>query len=759
MEKVIEYSSEFELEEKYFDTRYVRKFESIMAQGNGYLETRNTLEEYYPDSKPGLFVAGVFNKFSPQEVTELANFPDIFAIKICINDEVVNLNAGKIISYSRKINLRQGEMIRKVRWLTPNGQEIKLEFKRFVSMEAKHLIVQQVKITSDQESDIEIVSGINGQITNSGSQHFEEGDKYYLDKRHLQVVTQTTESDIPISVTCTQIVNQPFKRQPIMKRRELLEKFSGHLKANECLQFEKYTVIYTGRDQAFELANKTTYLREIPLLEIKKSALLGYENLLEESNKGWESIWNQAPIKITTNQMKDALLLNFARYHIHAMAPVHDNRMNIGAKGMTGEGYKGHTFWDTEIFLLPYFSYNYPESAKHLLEFRLHSLTAAKENAHSNGYEGAQYPWEAAWINDGEVTPDFGDIDIVTGKPTPILTGKLEHHVTGDIVFGASQYLAITQDHEFEAKLFPMIWACAIFWCTRAQWSKQRTAYVIDDVIGPDEYKEHVNNNAYTNYLAKYTVDRSIQLYDKYQELLSSEKKRWLEKMKDFSINIYLPQINDYLVLPQDDDYLSKKNIDLTKYHEANKVATIFFDYNLEEINKLQVSKQADVLLLLLLFSSKYTKEELVANWDYYYPRTLHDSSLSMSVHCNYALLLEQKEKAYELFKRNVDIDLGYHNMSSSDEGIHSAAMGGIWQNVVLGFGGLTITNEGTIYINPQLPEAWTDLSYTFCYKGERVSVKVSSQTISLKKEGNYHIPLFVSGKKVILKENLTIKY
>lgn len=759
MKKSIHYLTEWEIEEHQFDGRYLRKFESIMAQGNGYLETRNTLEEYYSNSMPGLFVAGVFNKFSPSEVTELANFPDIFSVEISLNGERVNFESGKIISYSRKINFRQGETIRKVCWQTPKGQEVNLEFKRFVSMKEKHLIVQQVKIKSNQESEIEIISGINGQVTNSGSQHFEEGDKYYLDKQYLQLLTQTTESLVPISVTCEQLVNQPFERQPIMKRRQLLEKFSGRLKANEWLEFEKYTTIYTGRDQAFDSESTEFYLSKQPLLHIKNFATLGYQFLLEESEKSWYALWEQAPVTIKTAQKRDALLVNFSRYHIHAMAPVHDNRMNLGAKGMTGEGYKGHTFWDTEIFLLPYFSYTYPESAKHLLEFRLQSLDSAKENARSNGYEGAQYPWEAAWITDGEVTPEFGDIDIVTGKPTPILTGKLEHHVTGDVVFGASQYIALTQDSEFEAKLFPMIWACATFWCTRALWDKKKNAYVINDVIGPDEYKEHVNNNAYTNYLAKYTVDLSIQLYDSYQEWLSNEEKKWLEKMKNFSQSIYLPQVNRQLVLSQDDDYLLKKNIDLTKYHEASKVATIFQDYNLEEVNKIQVSKQADVLLLLLLFSTKFTKEELTANWDYYYPRTLHDSSLSMSVHCNYALLLEQTEQAYELFKKNFEIDLGYKNMSSSDEGIHSASMGGIWQNVVLGFGGLTITNEGKIFIKPQLPKVWNGLSYTFCYKGTRIYVEVSHKNISLKKEENSEIPLFVNGKKVILKENLTIKY
>lgn len=758
MKKVIHYPNEWVMEEASFDSRYIQKFESTMAQGNGYLEARNTLEERYKKSKPGLFVSGMFNQFSSHEVTELVNFPDVFLTEISLNKELVNLESGKILSYSRQMNFKNGESVRSVVWKSAQGIELKLMFKRFVSMHDKHVIVQQVRIDSCESGELEILSGIDAQITNSGSQHFEEGEKRYFDKKYLQLFTQTTQTHLPVSVTCGQTMNHSFDRKAIMKRRQIFEKFSGTIQANEPIIFEKYISIYTGRDQEFDSKKEEWYLRKQPLLEVQKNVDMGYERLMAASEDSWNQIWQKAPIEIKTPAIKDKLLLNFARYHIHAMAPVQDNRMNIGAKGMTGEGYKGHTFWDTEIFLLPYFSYNYPESAKHLIEFRLNSLQAAEQNAKSNGYDGAQYPWEAAWLTDGEVTPEFGEIDIVTGEPTPILTGKLEHHVTGDVVFGASQYITISQDSEFEEMIFPMVWSCAKFWCTRVEWNDHKNRYDILDVIGPDEYKEHVNNNAYTNYLAKYTIDRSIALYAKYKESLSEEEQGWLEKMQQVSQALYLPVPDEQSILPQDDDYLTKKIIDLAPYHQAKQVGTIFHDYNLEEVNKIQVSKQADVLLLMLLFSNQFTKQELMNNWDYYYPKTLHDSSLSMCVHCNYALLLDKTVLAYELFKKTFEIDLGDTNMFSSDEGIHSASMGGIWQNVVLGFGGLAITTKG-ISISPKLPKEWEELSYTFSYGGKKIKVHVFSEQIVLEKNEDSEIPLFVNGKKVILKENVTIAY
>ncbi len=325
----------------------------------------------------------------------------------------------------------------------------------------------------------------------------------------------------------------------------------------------------------------------------------------------------------------------------------------------------------------------------------------------------------------------------------------------------------VTGDQSFmDAYGYELLMDTAKFWTSRLEFSEEDGKYHINDVVGPDEYKEHVDDNAFTNYMAYWNIKKAIEYY----QLLKNEKADLFEKLnhklalqqahplwKERVDKIYLPVPREMdLVMPQDKNYLSLKDIDLTKYKKQTQVGSMFLDYNLEQVNKMQVSKQADIMVLFFLMEDMFSLEVKKANWNYYEPRTLHDSSLSLSTHCILANDMGDDQMAYDLFRRASRIDLG-PNMKSSDDGIHAASIGGIWQSVVYGFGGVRMLN-GKLRIEPKLPKAWKSLQFTICWQGETLKVTVEKEkfrivNLSKKKE----LQINVYGKSYIFTDTIEI--
>ncbi|MGL4904663.1 MAG: hypothetical protein ACRC34_04120, partial [Cetobacterium sp.] len=342
---------------------------------------------------------------------------------------------------------------------------------------------------------------------------------------------------------------------------------------------------------------------------------------------------------------------------------------------------------------MPFYTYTMPEVAKSLLKYRFETLDGARKKASINGYSGAMFPWESAWKDDGEVTPVWGAVDIVTGKATKIQSGFIEQHITCDVAYALWQYYMVTKDEKFMAEHgFEILFDTAIFWASRLEINADGVSYSINNVIGPDEYKEHVNNNAFTNHMAHWNLNLAIDYYNDLKknkpEIFERLNKKLkldtnIEIIKDRVQKIYLPTPREEdSVIPQDDTYLTKEIIDLTKYKNQEHVGSLFRDYSLDQVNMIQVSKQADIMVLFYLLENRFSHDVKVANWNYYEPKTLHDSSLSLSTHCVLASDMNDKEMAYDLFRRASEIDLG-PNMKSSDHGIHAASLGGIWQCIV----------------------------------------------------------------------------
>ena len=380
---------------------------------------------------------------------------------------------------------------------------------------------------------------------------------------------------------------------------------------------------------------------------------------------------------------------------------------------------------------------------------------------------GAQFPWESAWLDDGEVTPEYMGTDVVTGQLIKVWSGFIEIHITSDVAFGVWQYYVCTGDQDYMDKYgYELIFDCAKFWLSRLEEGADGRLH-INDVVGPDEYKEHVDDNAFTNYMARWNMQKAVE----YAEELRGDKPllfaaldeklgltELLPRWKETLPRIFLTQPNEDGVLPQDSTYLTLPDVDLSKYKKQAHVGGMMKDYNQDQITKIQVSKQADVMVLFYLLEEQFSAAVKKASWDYYEPRCLHDSSLSLSTHSVLACDIGDVELGYRMFEKACGIDLSNDDPHSSDAGIHAASYGGLWQCVVYGFGGLRMIG-GKLRVSPKLPEAWRALRYRFCWQGQQITVEAAGDRLTLVNEtGRAPVELEIWGKTCVLVDKITVE-
>ena len=758
-----------------FNTESFGKFETIFTLGNGYMGLRAATEEGYSGEVRGCYIAGLFDKF-PGEVTELPNIPDWTNIGIKLGGEIFSLCRGKVLFYRRELNIRDGELVRSIEWMSPSGKKTRLVFRRFVSMHDLNTAAIKIEVSPvNYSGTIEILSGIDGQVSNSGVQHFKEGNSRLYKDGTVSIISRTQESNIGLAVAVKHLFSidgagAAEVEQVRTGRRQILLSSGHNIMEGETFHMEKLVTVCSVRDPEFRepvfkesKSGKTVgisdkELEKNAIEKLKDAVLTGYDNLFQNHKAEWSRIWENADISIDGSDF-DQLAVRFSIFHIHQMTPVHDERIGIAAKGLSGEGYKGHAFWDTEIFLLPVHIFTSPETAKKLLLYRYHLLEGARKKAEENGYKGAMYPWESADTGD-EVTPKWGAVDIKTGEPIRIWGGEIEQHVTCDVVYSIWQYFEVTKDYDFMFKYgLEIMLDTSRFWAGRLEYNKAKDRYEINDVMGPDEYSEHVNNNSFTNYMVKWQMEKTLQFSG---WIMENEEEVWtkvssklnlsmgeLDDWKEKTEKIYFPEDKATGFIHQYDGFTDKKMIDLSKYR--GKVGAIMEDYSWEVLEQSQVLKQADVVMLLYLGGNNFPMEVKKVNWDYYEPKTLHDSSLSAGIHAIVAADIDDVEKAYEYFKESIRIDFG-ENMQSCNEGLHAASHGGNWQAVINGFGGVRITADGTLRINPRLPKEWNSLKFNITWRGTLCRINVTKKELFLKLLSTIEKPFYVEvyGKKYL---------
>ena len=711
-----------------FDEETLNKEATLMTTGNRYLGVRAVHEEKYRNQDRGFFVRGIFDRTIGTEAAELVNLPDITEQELRINGEIFSLNSPQVRDYQRSLDLSTGELNRSLKWQTEQGDWFKITNKRIVSQKNKEQIAFQLIVEPlSGSAEISIKTGIDGQVSNGGNQHLIERDIRVYDERLLVAEYETIESHLTVGLAMR------LNKSGIIsaKNRKILTNIQESCQKNNSFVFEKVAYIYSSLEA------------DDPLESAKKAAAqeISYEKIAKETKKSWHDFWSEHRVVVNSQNAFDQLALDFACYHLQIMTP-DDSQFSVAAKGLTGEGYKGHVFWDTEIFILPFFLHNEPDTAKKLLKYRFFRLAGAKEKARQNNYRGALFPWESA-LTGYEETPKYAAINIRTGKRQIISSAVAEHHIVADIAYAVMDLYQATADQDFMDNYGKeLLKETALFWLSRGVEINGRIE--IHDVIGPDEYTEHVNNNAYTNYLAAYNV-RSALEQQVGDEQLQEQFRRFLDKL-------YLPNENADGLIPQDDTFLEKPVIDLSKYKEQAGNQLILTEYSRQEVIDRQILKQADLVMLFYLQPDLFSFETIKQNLYYYEDRTIHDSSLSKAIHAIVAARIHESEWAYEMFQAACRIDLN-DQPHTSDEGIHGAALGAVWLTVIFGFAG--IKKGDVLEINPQLPNAWKQLTFNFYWRNEKITVQMTQDSVLLKKESTKQLPIMIEGQNYLLADKL----
>jgi trehalose/maltose hydrolase-like predicted phosphorylase len=733
--------------------KQVRSQETVFTVGNGYFCTRGTFEEGYPHATAATLLYGVFDAV-PIAKEELANVPDWTTIKLFVNGERFQMERGTILDYQRELNLRNGELRRSVLWQSVLGIQVRITAERFASLTDEHLGVVRYSVSVQDTPnqlpvDILLRASLEGGQGNYDVMHWETADQGH-DRELIWLLSKTKMSNIQLAQAMS--FNQTMSGCAQTFHKELFDSdlapsihMSGTLASGETLTTEKVVVMYTSRDgiehvarTATEHLEKLVQEPELALLSLHPPGLYPapelaetdlYDRLLAASANAWEQYWEQADVLLEGDD-RAQLGLRYSLYQLRINVSTHDSRYSIAARGLTGFGYRGHVFHDTEIFLLPFFSYVLPDIARNLLLYRHHLLPAARVRAARNGYQGAQYPWEST-LNGEETTPPL-IVHPKTGEVIPVLNGTLELHITASIAYATWEYYLITGDDDFLRNYgAELLLSTAQYWVSRATMDERCSDYVINNVIGPDEWHEHVNNNAYTNAMARHNIEVALQAWQWLQthapdkaHLLQQQlgidelqMKHWQEVVQRLRI-LQNPQSG---LIEQFEGFFKLAPFDQTIYAERKDSYQGLL--GMKEVQEHQIIKQADVLMLLTMLKQQFDLQTKQVNWEYYYPLTDHDygSSLTPALHVIVASELGKSEAAYKLFMQGALVDLE-NQRGNTPDGIHMACSGAVWQAAVLGIAGLRMTEDGYT-TTPMWPDGWTRLAFSFCHKGEQIRV------------------------------------
>lgn len=717
------------VDEHTFEPASLHHIETIFTVGNGYLGTRGTFEEYYPGEWRTTFLHGVFDAV-PLSFTEIANLPDWTSVLVTLDGEQFRMDVGRVEDYHRSLDMRTGELTRSLRWVAPSGAAARLEFRRFASLADEHLAVVTVRVTPEQDSVVDlrvpvISATVNHIDRTTVVQHTEhlrnlhDGD----DVLGVHVTTRERRYDVALAVRVTP-VGTPSAAQTWDLPGVVTRRLEFHASAGQSVGLDKVAAYESSRDgeEGHDVAG---------IAVSRARSADDVETLALANADRWAEDWESSDIEIT-GDAEDQLAVRFNIYHLLVAAPRNDDQVSIGARTLSGFGYRGHAFWDTEIFMLPMFSYTLPHVARNLLDYRWHRLPQARAKAARSGLEGAQFPWESADTGE-EVTPTWVPTWDDRSNLVRLWTGDIQIHISADVAYGAIQYVRASGDEEWFAEHgAELVLDTAKFYAARAERDEDGT-YHYRDVIGPDEYHEHVDDNALTNALARWNIRTALTVLDGLHETHPTRAADLVERLdlsparlehwREVADGIVIDVLPDGRI-PQFRGFFDLIDIDLNAYEPRTK--SMHQILGLEAANRYQVLKQPDVLMLTLLLEDEFTDEQKRANYDYYTPRTDHayGSSLGSSMKAIIAARAGLADDALEHFDRAVLADLR-DNRGNADDGIHAASCGGVWQAVVFGFGGLKVGNDGTWTLQPALPAHWERLAFTFTVHGQRHRVEI----------------------------------
>lgn len=752
---------EWRVIEEGFNPEENRVSESICSIGNGHMGQRANFEEDYSgDSLQGSYIAGVYypdktrvgwwKNGYPEYFAKVLNSTNWIGINITINGETLDLAKANIKDFARILNMKEAILERSFTAVLSNGNEVKVNAKRFVSAVYREIGAISYSITPINFSgEIKITPYLDGDVINEDSNY----DEKFWDEVEVSagtdissLVMKTKKLDFHICSSMkfdivkggTKISNNidTAKKEKFVSNTVVVNAAQG-----EAVVIYKYVSNVASRDHSKE-----------DLVNVGKEVLLkayneGFDKLLEKHIEAWDEKWKESDIVIEG----DAHAQQGIRFNIFQLNQTYtgeDERLNIGPKGFTGEKYGGSTYWDTEAYCIPFYLATADEKvARNLLIYRYKHLEKAKENARKLGFKkGALYPMVTM---NGEECHNEWEITFE------------EIHRNGAIAYAIYNYVNYTGDKSYLGQYgFEVLAEISRFWKERVHYAPRKGKYVMHGVTGPNEYENNVNNNWYTNRIAAWTLEYTLETInylksnepERYKELVNKLqlKDEELSKWKDIIDNMFYPVDEELGIFLQQEGYMDKDQKLVSELSTEDRPLNQKWSW--DRILRSCFIKQADVLQGLFFLEHTFDEETIRRNFNFYEPRTVHESSLSPCVHSILAAKLGMQDKAYEMYLRTSRLDLDNYN-NDTEDGCHTTSMAGTWMSVVQGFGGMRVRN-GKLSLNPFIPGHWNSFSFKIMFRGALLKINVTKENIIITNESSKNLSLNVNSKEYTVKGN-----
>ncbi len=747
--------------EEGFDKEKVKSSESLFSLGNGAMGQRANFEEQYSgDTFQGSYIAGVYypdktrvgwwKNGYPEYFAKVLNAPNWIGINVLIDGVPLDLNTcKKVLNFRRELNMKEGWYKRSFTATLSNNAKIGVEITRFLSLDLDEVGAIKYAITAlNAATEISFNPYLDSGIANEDSNW---NDKFWNttdvlsegDQAFIKAYTMKTDF-----ATCTFMQSQLFyqgkqiEKKPIEAKAEFLisHDFVQKVKKGEIFELHKFGGYTVSRNHT------ESDLVNIAKTVLEKATGLGFDALLQRQKLAWSKIWEMSDVSIE-GDVKAQQGIRFNIFQLNQTYLGKDPRLNIGPKGFTGEKYGGSTYWDTEAYCIPFYMATKDQKvARNLLEYRYHHLGKAIENAQKLGFSNGAALYPMVTMN-GEECHNEWEITFE------------EIHRNGAIAFAIYNYYRFTGDYTYIPEMgLEVLIGISRFWQQRATLSAKKGSYVILGVTGPNEYENNVNNNWYTNYLAKWCLDFALEQLQKvkdgyphdYDRIVGITKlsTREVSIWKKVAKNMYFPFSEEHGVFLQQDGFLDKELIHVAELPKSQR--PINQKWSWDRILRSPYIKQADVLQGFYLFEADFTLEELERHFDFYEPFTVHESSLSPCVHSIQAAKLNRMQQAYSFYLRTSRLDLDDYN-KEVEEGLHITSMAGTWMSIVEGFGGMRIVDD-KLSFTPRIPKQWMSYSFKVNFRKRILKVTVGKENTKFELQSKEDMSIRVNGKRFVIK-------
>ncbi|WP_113653971.1 glycoside hydrolase family 65 protein [Pedobacter namyangjuensis] len=762
--------NEWQIIEEGFDPHLNKISESIFSLGNGRMGQRANFEESYTgETLQGNYVAGVYypdktrvgwwKNGYPEYFAKVLNATNWISINITVNGEQLDLNTCKVLEFTRVLDMKLGTLTRKFVVEQSNGNVLGVEAIRFCSLVDDEAGAIKYTVTPHNfDGELKIESALDGDVKNQDSNYDEKfwSEISKTEVENFAILTmETKKTAFWVSSAMFTAIHQEGKDLELAPQYQEAEKFvsqqfSVNVKANQATSIYKYAVNLSSEN------HKKEDIENDAIQVLKNVVAKGFEKMLAEQATAWAAKWQNGDVVIE-GDVAAQQAIRFNIFQLHQTYTGEDARLNIGPKGFTGEKYGGSTYWDTEAYCLPFYLATAPQQvAENLLIYRYKHLEKAIENAEKLGFKDGAALYPMVTMN-GEECHNEWEITFE------------EIHRNGAIAFAIFNFIRYTGENKYLAEYgLEVLIGIARFWAQRVNWSNDKEQYVMLGVTGPNEYENNINNNWYTSIMATWCLKYTIQAIEEVKEIDANRLDEILNKTK-FDVatetknwqhiidNMYYASDEKLGIFLQQDGYLDKEQVLVKDLPAIDRPLNQKWSW--DRILRSCFIKQADVLQGIYFFEEDYDLETIRRNYDFYEPRTVHESSLSPCVHAIIAAKLGDLDRAYEFYLRTSRLDLDDYN-NDTEDGLHITSMAGTWLSVVEGFGGMRV-KENQLHLNPVLPKNWKSYAFKIGFRKAVITVNVDAEKVTLSNESEHEVTLSLFGSRRQLDAggSLNVKY